>query len=377
MTSSIVRTNPTAGTATTSSVRDNFGHAADEINRLLRASTDKATTANSVTLTATFANVPTFTLVDGIRVLLEVAVSNTNTSPTLNVNSTGDKNIKKADGTSLAAGDLVAGGYYEFVYDSGEDEWKVLNLTISKEKTLLETILGGLYPVGSLLTTTVATDPGDADYFFSGITFGTWAAYAQGRTVVGIDTGFGTGFVSGSKTLDQVTIVIAEKALSKGDSITVSGFTGTSAVANGSQTVISAVTATGQTTVIYSVADVTDLTSLVGTDVKVINEDFDTSQEIGGENKHQLTYSELADHNHQWYITGGGANKGIDTTGVGTDDRTYDTNGDPITLAGGGGSELNMNAWTSKKNSVSGGEDANGHNNLQPYIVNYIWKRTA
>ena len=190
MTSSIVRTNPTAGTATTSSVRDNFGFAADEINRLLRASTDKATTANSVSITATFANVPTFTLVDGVRVLLEVAVSNTNASPTLNVNSTGAKSIKKNDGSSLAAGDLVAGGYYEFVYDSGEDEWLVLNLVSTLDQTsLFTTMLGGLYPVGSLLTTTVATDPGTADYFFSGITFGTWEAFAAGKVMVGIDSG--------------------------------------------------------------------------------------------------------------------------------------------------------------------------------------------
>ena len=370
MTSSIVRTNPTAGTATTSSVRDNFGFAADEINRFLRASTDKATTANSITLTATFANVPTFTLVDGIRVLLEVAVSNTDTSPTLNVNSTGDKNIKKADGSSLAAGDLVAGGYYEFVYDSGEDEWRVLNLSIiTSQDTLLTTILGGLYPVGSLLTTTVATDPGDADYFFNGITFGTWAAYAEGRTIVGLDTG--TTIASASSASNVVTLEVASHSLSPGDLIAVSGFT-SDTDANGEFTVDS----TTSTNIVYTATNVSD-GGLTGTDLLVKNAAFDTAQEVGGEGSHTLTDSELPDHNHQWYIAGGGANKGIDTTGIGTDDRTYDTNGDPITLAGGGGSELNMNAWTSKKQSVSGGEDANGHNNLQPYIVTYIWKRTA
>ena len=117
MTSAIVRTNPTAGTATTSSVRDNFGFAADEINRLLRATTDKQVTAGTAALTATFSNVPTFTLVDGVRVLLEIGAANTNATPTLNVNGSGDKPIKKNDGSSLAIGDLVAGGYYEFVYD--------------------------------------------------------------------------------------------------------------------------------------------------------------------------------------------------------------------------------------------------------------------
>jgi hypothetical protein len=189
MTSSIVRTNPTAGTATTSSVRDNFGFAADEINRLLRATTDKQVTTGTTALTATFSNVPTFTLVDGVRVLLEIGSANTSATPTLNVNSSGAKSIKKNDGSSLAIGDLVAGGYYEFVYDSGESSWKVFNIPFALDETsLFTTMLGGLYPVGSLLTTTVATDPGTADYFFSGITFGTWEAFAEGKVMVGIDS---------------------------------------------------------------------------------------------------------------------------------------------------------------------------------------------
>jgi microcystin-dependent protein len=291
MTSSIVRTNPTAGTATTSSVRDNFGFAADEINRLLRASTDKATTANSVSITATFANVPTFTLVDGVRVLLEVAVSNTNASPTLNVNSTGAKSIKKNDGSSLAAGDLVAGGYYEFVYDSGEDEWLVLNLVSTLDQTsLFTTMLGGLYPVGSLLTTTVATNPSTADYFFSGITFGTWEAFAAGKVMVGIDS---------------------------------------------------------------------------------TDSDFDAVEETGGAKTHTLTQAEM-NHNHQWYESTGGSNS-IDTSGSGSDATSYDANADAKAITS---SELNSDYYTDNNRGVTG-ESVTAHNNLQPYIVTYIWKRTA
>ena len=129
MTSQIVRTNPTAGTATTSSVRNNFGFAADEINRLLRATTDKKVTAGTATLTATFSNVPTFALADGVRVLLEIGFANTTATPTLNVNGSGDKPIKKSDNTDLAIGDLVAGGYYEFVYSSLNNYWLVLNVS--------------------------------------------------------------------------------------------------------------------------------------------------------------------------------------------------------------------------------------------------------
>ena len=133
MTSQIVRTNPTAGTATTSSVRNNFGFAADEINRLLRANTDKVVATGTNSVVANFSNVPTFVLADGVRVLIEIDNTTTSATPTLNVNSSNAKSIKKYDGSSLAIGDLVAGGYYEFVYDSGEDEWKVLNVVTSFE----------------------------------------------------------------------------------------------------------------------------------------------------------------------------------------------------------------------------------------------------
>ena len=372
MTSSIVRTNPTAGTATTSSVRDNFGHAADEINRLLRASTDKTTTANSVTLTATFADVPTFTLVDGIRVLLEVAVSNTNTSPTLNVNSTGDKNIKKADGSSLAIGDLVAGGYYEFVYDSGSTEWRVLNLsTITSQDTLLTTILGGLYPVGSLLTTTVATDPGDADYFFNGITFGTWAAYAEGRTIVGLDTG--TTITSASSSSNVVTLVVASHSLSAGDSIVVSGFT-SDTDANGTFTVDS----TTSTNIVYTATNVSD-GALTGSSLLVKNAAFDTAQEVGGESTHMQSESEVGPHAHQVAAYETVAESGVpsSTTSIARKASQSGSTNQAYELRPG---TIDANCGVSSAPvAVAGGSvtTQTAMNNLQPYIVTYIWKRTV
>ena len=336
MTSQIVRTNPTAGTATTSSVRNNFGFAADEINQLLRANTDKVVATGTDSVVANFSNVPTFVLADGVRVLIEIANTTTSATPTLNVNSSGAKSIKKSDGSSLAIGDLVAGGYYEFVYDLGEDEWKVMSLSASVDETAIyEAVLAGLYPIGSLLTTTLSSNPGVADYFFSGTTFGTWESYAQGRTLVGIDTGFGITLFSASSNNSKVTLVISERAIGEGDSITVSGFTTPANNANGSFVVISSATAAGKTTITYD-AIITNQASLPSTNFNLINESFDTVEEIGGQTTHKLTSDEIPADDA--------------TLSVSSGQQPY------VRLASGA---------------------ADSHNNMQPYIVTYIWKRTA
>jgi len=381
MTSAIVRTNPTAGTATTSSVRDNFGAAADEINVLQRSSTElKSTTSGPVAYAVDFGSSPVFSLVDGARISVRINITNT-ASPLITVSpGISPIGIVKPDGSALVAGDLIADNIYELMYNATNAKWVALNVgVIASQDSLLTTILGGLYPVGGLLTTTNSANPGDADYFFSGITFGTWEAYAQGRTIVGIDTGFGTGFVSGSASLGQITIVIAEKALSKGDSITVSGFTGTSIIANGSQTVDSAVTAAGQTTVIYTVVDLTGLASLVGTDVKVINEAFDTSQEIGGETSHMQTESEVAGHRHNSF----GNSQGQNTNYLGKADfasATSSVDSSRFSYA----MRANTNDTDATVGLSSEIRDLSGDsvtqtatNNLQPYITTYIWKRVV
>lgn len=97
--------------------------------------------------------------------------------------------------------------------------------------------------------------------------------------------------------------------------------------------------------------------------------DFDTVEEIGGEKTHTLTTPEIPAHTHvqdahghltQRYPTATGASSGftIDTSMSGTlADNTL-----PV------------------KNAVAVNQNAGGdgaHNNLQPYIVVYMWKRTA
>ena len=132
MTSAIIPTNPVQGNATTSSVRDNFLAAHDEINALQRMSTEVKVTGSSdgVSYTATFTDA--VVLGEGVRVSVEINTVNTNTAPTLNANGTGDKAIVRQDGSALVAGDLKAGQYVDLIYaatgGSGiSDKWVWLN----------------------------------------------------------------------------------------------------------------------------------------------------------------------------------------------------------------------------------------------------------
>jgi len=358
MTSAIVRTNPTSGTATTSSVRDNFGFAADEINKLLRANTDKVESTGTNEISAQFGNVPTFSLVDGTRVLIQIATTTTSATPTLRVNGTSHVPIKKSDNSGLAIGDLVAGGYYEFVYSSLNNYWLVLNLSaITSQDALLTTILGGLYPVGGLLTTTNTANPGDADYFFSGITFGTWGAYAAGRTIVGVDAG--EGVASASAASDVVTINFNYKdTLSRTNNVVVTGFDNASA--NGTFEVTSAATVNGLSVITYDAPGVGTAANLTGTDIRVSNEAFHTPQFEAGETVHALTTAELPAHDH----APDSQRNHMAKTGINTVKNT-DTTPNELALGAGDNAEI-----------ASVGNDV-PHNNLQPYITTYIWKRTA
>ena len=126
---------------------------------------------------------------------------------------------------------------------------------------ILKEFVKSAYPVGSVYTSVVSTDPSTL------FGFGTWSAFATGRTLVGIDTG---------------------------------------------------------------------------------QSEFNTVEETGGAKTHTLTTSEMPSHSHS-VVVGGGSSEGLTTS--------------------------NYLAFGSASTGLAGGDQA--HNNLQPYIVVYFWKRTA
>ncbi len=133
MSSQIIETNPTSGSATTSSVRDNFGFAKTEIQELQRISEDVVVTTGDYDVqVADFSQ--NVVLAEGVRISIEVGSlsggtnnANDTTTPTLNVDSTGAKTIVRQDGSALVAGDLKAGQYCDLIYDSTATVWVWLN----------------------------------------------------------------------------------------------------------------------------------------------------------------------------------------------------------------------------------------------------------
>ena len=86
---------------------------------------------------------------------------------------------------------------------------------------------------------------------------------------------------------------------------------------------------------------------------------FDTVEETGGSKTHTLTEAELPAHNHNW------------AAGEYSGGNDYGTNllGANNTYASGTGASQSM--------TTSSTGSGTAHNNVQPYIVVYFWKRTA
>ena len=82
--------------------------------------------------------------------------------------------------------------------------------------------------------------------------------------------------------------------------------------------------------------------------------EFDTAEEVGGAKTHTLTTSELPSHTHN------------NPAGI-----SPAPNANDVDITGGNGRTIADNVAT----AATGGGSA--HNNLQPYIVVYMWKRTA
>lgn len=103
--------------------------------------------------------------------------------------------------------------------------------------------------------------------------------------------------------------------------------------------------------------------------VNASDTNFSTVEKTGGESAHKLTVSEMPKHLH---------NLVEDNSNVGTSKNIADpfnVSGSGWTFGNGGSAQLYTTGNMTLSIDYSGGDSS--HNNLQPYITCYMWKRTA
>ena len=108
--------------------------------------------------------------------------------------------------------------------------------------------------------------------------------------------------------------------------------------------------------------------------------EFDTVDKTGGAKTHTLTVGQMPVHAHtQWGISGDqGAGAGRLSLQADGNLVWYRGNGTTWGAgagAGGGRQQVTVGGGENRGTSNSGSGEA--HNNLQPYITCYMWKRTA
>lgn len=180
----------------------NFNGTAN-IHHFATCSTEAATAAKIVTLSG-------FSLATGARITVKFTVTNTASSPTLNVNSTGAKSIMYR-GSAISAGYLAANRVYEFIYDG--TNWELIgdiNVDTNTDTKVTNTLATTTkaYVTG----TTSATTSTGTQVFDTGVYLDTTAGKLVATTFSGNLTGNVTGNVSGSSGSCTGNAATASKA---------------------------------------------------------------------------------------------------------------------------------------------------------------------
>lgn len=152
-------------------------------------STEAATVEKAVSLTG-------FTLVSGAKVYVKFTVTNTATSPTLNVNGTGAKAIYYR-GSAIGTGYLATNRTYAFIYNGTQYELIGDINTDTNTDTKVTNTLNNTAKAYITGTTTSSTNTG-TQVFDNGVYLDTVAGQLVATTFKGNLTGNVTGNVSGS-----------------------------------------------------------------------------------------------------------------------------------------------------------------------------------
>lgn len=226
-----------------------------------------------------------------------------------------------------------------------------------------------LYPVGSIYSNaSSSTNPGTL------LGFGTWAAFGQGRMLIGAGTGtraqtFATTDIN--TTTDLITIPSTNDFLQSGQAVVLTttgsapgGLTAgaTYYAVRGSSTVLGLATSVANA-ILGTIINITSTGS--GTHTLTQTLTARTAGVDGGEETHALTVAQLAAHSH-------------------TQTSHRHSNGNHGTSGGGYGHVDSGTAVSSgtfytdyQQPAIQDAGGSSPHNIMNPYVVVYLWQRTA
>jgi len=170
------------------------------------------------------------------------------------------------------------------------------------------------------------------------------------------------GTVEASKALTAD----ANKDITGGRNITITGTLAAAAVTSGGNAVATLTAVYPVGSIYINAAVATNPATLLGfgtwaafgagrvmVGINAADSDFDTVEETGGAKTHTLTTSELPSHTHTTTLRGNGENEEVDFPAAGD----------------------SVNPGRTTTTNATGGGSA--HSIMNPYIVVYMWKRTA
>ena len=236
------------------------------------------------------------------------------------------------------------------------------NTTQVATTAFVQAALQALYPIGSIYSSTVSTNPGTL------FGFGTWVAYAAGRVLIGTDgSTYSPGATGGSA--DAIVVSHTHTASSS------SSFTGSS-VTSGAQSADHTHTWSGTTS---GQSNSHSHAVTVNSDGSAHYHTYKTY----GLGNNGLVGNAYTNYDWGYAYTGNppatfeGAHTHTTTVGNASADHTHTYSGTTSGMSVGHTHSVTAAGSVSTSTSVNSSGSSGTGANLQPYVVVYMWTRTA